>query len=152
MEVETDVPLAIARPPGVEVLRRLSGKPEYEEILARQWPKWIGGAKSEEGDLMEALVEISLKGGGEVYVHVLGRVTSMSLPEVLVAATINAAASLKLSETHGSIEKGKFGDLLVVDAPSWEHLIYQFGNSAIISAVVKKGQIVHSNVAGGAEH
>jgi len=39
------------------------------------------------------------------------------MTEALIAATINAAYSLGLSETHGSLEKGKVGDLLVINAP-----------------------------------
>ena len=33
-----------------------------------------------------------------------------------MTATINAAASLGKSETHGSIEVGKSGDLVIIDA------------------------------------
>ena len=40
----------------------------------------------------------------------------MSMPEALAAATINAAASLGLSSRYGSIEVGKAGDLVVVNA------------------------------------
>jgi imidazolonepropionase len=41
----------------------------------------------------------------------------MSMPEALAAATINAAASLGKSSTHGSIEVGKLADMVVIDAP-----------------------------------
>lgn len=41
----------------------------------------------------------------------------MSMPEALAAATINAAAALSLSEQYGSIEVGKQGDLLLINAP-----------------------------------
>ena len=41
----------------------------------------------------------------------------MSMTEALIGATLNAAYSLGLSETHGSIEVGKVGDLVIVDAP-----------------------------------
>jgi imidazolonepropionase len=41
----------------------------------------------------------------------------MSLGEALAAATLNAAHSLGRSDTHGSIEKGKVADFVVVDAP-----------------------------------
>ena len=40
----------------------------------------------------------------------------MSLDEVLAASTINSAHSIGRSETHGSIEKGKFADLVVIDS------------------------------------
>ena len=40
----------------------------------------------------------------------------MSMPEALAAATINAAAALGLSDKYGSIETGKKGDLLIINA------------------------------------
>lgn len=41
----------------------------------------------------------------------------LSMPEALVASTINAAAALGLSETHGSLEVGKMGDMVLLNAP-----------------------------------
>lgn len=68
----------------------------------------------------------------------------MSMNEALIAATINAAASVGRSKTHGSIEVGKVADLLVIDAPRWEHLIYQIaGHNELIKYVIKNGRIVH---------
>jgi len=40
----------------------------------------------------------------------------MSLPEVLIASTINAAASLGKSKTHGSIEIGKRANLILLQS------------------------------------
>lgn len=41
----------------------------------------------------------------------------MTLPEVLVAATINSAAALGKQKTHGSLEKGKYADFLILNTP-----------------------------------
>ena len=49
--------------------------------------------------------------------HLACVILHMSMNEALVAATINAAASLGRSKSHGSIEVGKVADLVVVDAP-----------------------------------
>ena len=68
----------------------------------------------------------------------------MSMEEALVAATLNAAASVGKSDMHGSIEVGKWGDLVLIDAPRWEHVIYQMNASEIISHVIKKGLVVVS--------
>lgn len=65
----------------------------------------------------------------------------MSMEEALVAGTLNAAASLKKSDMHGSIEVGKFGNLVIFDAPCWEHIIYQMNASELISHVVIKGHV-----------
>lgn len=68
----------------------------------------------------------------------------MSLEEALTAATINAAAALGRGATHGALTPGRVGDVLVVDAPRWEHLIYRFGcHERLISAVVKGGHVIY---------
>lgn len=43
----------------------------------------------------------------------------LSMPEALVAATLNAAASLGKSDTHGSLEVGKRADMVLIDAPRY---------------------------------
>ena len=40
----------------------------------------------------------------------------MSMPEALAASTINAAAALGLSSERGSIEVGKAGDMVLINA------------------------------------
>ena len=71
----------------------------------------------------------------------------MSLSETLAASTINSAHSIGRSKSHGSIEIGKFADLLVLKTPKWEHLIYQLGGyDQVIDYVIKKGSIVVKNV------
>ena len=72
----------------------------------------------------------------------------MTMPEALVASTINGAydlqlflcvlparekvhlliigaSALGLADSVGSLEVGKKGDCFVLDAPTWEHIIYQ---------------------------
>lgn len=69
----------------------------------------------------------------------------MTMPEALAAATINAAASLGYAHSHGSLEVGKQGDMVVLDAPRWEHLIYQFGETdRVIRHVVRAGRLTYS--------
>lgn len=70
----------------------------------------------------------------------------MSMAESLIAATINAAHALGRSTSHGSLEVGKEGNIIIINAPRWEHLIYQFGNHRdIIKYVITKGKIAHEN-------
>ncbi|XP_068132881.1 probable imidazolonepropionase isoform X2 [Hyperolius riggenbachi] len=70
----------------------------------------------------------------------------MSLNEALAAATINAAYSLGKSHTHGSLEVGKQGDVIILHAPRWEHLIYRFGgHQEVIESVIIKGKVVYKN-------
>jgi len=41
------------------------------------------------------------------------------MPEVLAAATINAAATVGRAHSHGSLEIGKVADMIVVNAPRY---------------------------------
>jgi len=67
----------------------------------------------------------------------------MTVNEALVAATLNAAKALNKSDKYGSLEVGKRGDFVVVDADKWEHIVYQMGTAAVKS-VFKGGKLVYS--------
>ncbi|MGH2735232.1 MAG: imidazolonepropionase [Actinomycetota bacterium] len=62
--------------------------------------------------------------------------------EALAAATVNGAHLLGLGGEVGSIAVGRRADLVVLDAPSFEHLTYRPDHNAIL-AVVCGGEIVH---------
>ncbi len=47
------------------------------------------------------------------------------------------------SADFGSLEIGKWGDCVLIRAPTWEHLIYELGDPPI-AAVIKKGRVVFS--------
>ena len=61
--------------------------------------------------------------------------------EALVAATVNAAHATGVAGRVGSIEVGKQADILVVDAPDYRYLAYEFGGN-LVSRVIKAGNIV----------
>ena len=62
----------------------------------------------------------------------------MTVEESLTAATLNGAHSLRLAHETGSIEVGKRADFVLIDAPSYLHLVYHFGVN-LVSAVFKDG-------------
>ena len=64
--------------------------------------------------------------------------------EALNASTINAAYALDLGDRLGSLQPGKQADLLLVDAPDYRHLAYQFGGN-LVAGVVKRGQLLRTN-------
>ena len=66
----------------------------------------------------------------------------LSAAECLVAATQNAACSLRRGETHGTIEVGKQADLVLTDLPNLEHLTYELGRSPV-HLVIKRGAVVY---------
>jgi imidazolonepropionase len=61
--------------------------------------------------------------------------------EALIASTINAAYAIGMADRVGSLEPGKQADLLIVNAPDYRHLAYQFGGN-LVQRVIKRGQIV----------
>jgi imidazolonepropionase len=61
--------------------------------------------------------------------------------EALNASTINAAYAVGMGNRLGSIQVGKQADLLIVSAPDYRHLAYQFGGN-LVEQVIKQGNIV----------
>jgi len=65
----------------------------------------------------------------------------MTVEESITAATLNGAYSLRLAEETGSIEVGKRADFLLLDAPTYLHLVYHFGVN-LITSVFRDGRRV----------
>ncbi|WP_339700955.1 imidazolonepropionase [uncultured Marixanthomonas sp.] len=62
--------------------------------------------------------------------------------EAINAATINGAYAMGISDTHGSITKGKVASLIITKAvPSYGYLPYSFGSN-LIDSVIIKGELV----------
>ena len=59
----------------------------------------------------------------------------MTVEETLTAMTLNAAASLGVAAEHGSLEVGKAGDVVLIDGPSLEHLVYHYGVNVVMDVV-----------------
>lgn len=68
----------------------------------------------------------------------------LTVEEAVSALTINGAAALGKSEQVGSLEPGKKGDVIILDAPSYEHLSYHIGVN-IVDKVIKAGKLVKEN-------
>jgi len=65
----------------------------------------------------------------------------MTVEEAITAATLNGAHSLGLASETGSIEAGKQADFLILDAPSYLHLVYHFGVN-LVTSVYRAGKRV----------
>lgn len=66
----------------------------------------------------------------------------MSPEEVINAATINSAYAMGISETHGSIARGKVANLFITkEIPSYSFLPYAFG-SDLIDTIILKGKVI----------
>ncbi|HTH56016.1 MAG TPA: imidazolonepropionase [Cyclobacteriaceae bacterium] len=66
----------------------------------------------------------------------------MTPEEVFNATTINTAFALELSDTHGTITKGKIANLYITKpSPSIAYLPYHFGNN-FVDRVILNGQLI----------
>jgi imidazolonepropionase len=63
------------------------------------------------------------------------RLYQMSVRETLAAVTLNAAWTLGLERTLGSIEPGKQADLLLLEGPV-ERIAYRLGRNPVLAAFI----------------
>jgi imidazolonepropionase len=68
----------------------------------------------------------------------------MTPAEAITAATINPAYSLRVHDRVGSLEVGKFADLVAFDVADYREIPYYFGVN-LCSLTMKRGAIIHSN-------
>jgi imidazolonepropionase len=73
----------------------------------------------------------------------LGCVLLRMLPEeALNAVTINSACAMGISDTHGSISKGKVANMFITKPiPSLAYFPYWYG-SDLIDTVILKGEVI----------
>jgi len=66
----------------------------------------------------------------------------MTPEEAINAATVNGAYAMKLSDSHGSITKGKKANLIITkEVPSYSFLPYAFGSN-LIDKVIINGTVI----------
>lgn len=65
----------------------------------------------------------------------------MTPAEIVTALTINGAGAVGRAHQVGSLDKGKQGDVVILDKPSHLFLMYHVGMN-IVEKVIKKGQVV----------
>ena len=74
----------------------------------------------------------------------------LTAEETLTAMTLNAAASVGEAMTRGSLEPGKRADIVLLDAPRLEHLVYHWGVNLVSDVlaggdhVVRRGDLLPS--------
>jgi imidazolonepropionase len=64
----------------------------------------------------------------------------MTVAEALVGITLNGAAALDRAKVCGSLEEGKRGDVVILDAPEPSALVARFG-SPLVREVVVRGKV-----------
>ncbi len=68
------------------------------------------------------------------------RTMGMTPAEAISAGTLNAAYAVGLGDEVGSLEPGKRADLILLDAPSYQHLGYRFGTN-LVGKVIAGGML-----------
>jgi imidazolonepropionase len=69
------------------------------------------------------------------------RYMRLSPAEALSAATINAAYAIGLGDRVGSLEPGKYADVVILHEPDYRSLAYRFGTNQA-RAVIKRGKVI----------
>ena len=73
-----------------------------------------------------------------IYMH-------MSVEEAVTGMTLNGAAAIGRADSIGSIEEGKFGDLVMLCADTPAFLPYYTGMNSVV-ATIKRGRLVFNNL------
>lgn len=81
--------------------------------------------------------------GNMKFIMSLGCIRLKMLPEeVINAVTINSAYAMGISDTHGSIARGKVANVFITkEIPSYDFLPYAYGSN-LIETVILKGNII----------
>lgn len=69
---------------------------------------------------------------------------SMSVEEAITALTLNAAAALGRTDSIGTLEPGKLGDVVILDSDNISMLPYYTGMNSV-ATTIKRGRVVSSN-------
>jgi imidazolonepropionase len=82
--------------------------------------------------------------GNMKFIMSLACIRLRMLPEEAInAVTLNSAYAMGLSETHGSIARGKVANVFITkEIPSYEYMPYAFGSN-LIETIILKGKIVN---------
>jgi imidazolonepropionase len=65
----------------------------------------------------------------------------MTPEEAIVASTVNSACALNREDSVGTLETGKYGDLIICDVPDYSLLPFYFGTNHVVT-VIKKGKVL----------
>jgi imidazolonepropionase len=79
----------------------------------------------------------------QIILALASMVLRMTPEEALVAATVNAAASLRVDDVVGSLAPGRQCDLVIWDVDDYRAIPYHYGVN-LVAAVVKRGSVVVS--------
>ncbi|GAK59542.1 imidazolonepropionase [Candidatus Vecturithrix granuli] len=70
---------------------------------------------------------------------------NLSIEEAVTAFTINGAAAVGRADKIGSLDVGKYGDVVILEFPSYKYIPYHIGVSTV-EKVIKRGVLVFDKV------
>ena len=65
----------------------------------------------------------------------------LTIVEALRGVTVNAARALKLESETGTLEPGRWADIVVTDVPDYRHLAYRFGHNPV-RLTIRRGRVL----------
>ena len=118
--------------PGTSVFLRINRYAAARKMIAAGVPIALGTDCNPGSSYTESLAAVA-------FLASVGM--GLTVEETLTAMTLNAAASLQEAGSRGTLEPGKRADVVFLDAPSLEHLVYHWGVN-LVSDVLVAGEPV----------
>ncbi len=119
--------------PGTSVFLRMSRYAPAREMVSRGVAVALGTDCNPGSSYTESLPAVA-------FFACLGM--GLTVEETLTAMTLNAAASVGEAARRGSLEPGKAGDVVLIDGPAVEHLVYHYGVNPVTDVVVAGRPVV----------
>ena len=118
--------------PGTSVFLRMNRYAAARKMIAAGVPVALGTDCNPGSSYTESLAAVA-------FLASVGM--GLTVEETLTAMTLNAAASLHEAGSRGTLEPGKRADVVLLEAPSLEHLVYHWGVN-LVSDVLVAGEPV----------
>jgi imidazolonepropionase len=119
--------------PGTSVFLRLEKKPAMAAFRRARSPVAIASDFNPGSCMIYSMLKI---------ITLASLAYGMHVEEALIGATRNGAKALGLFDRVGSIEKGKQGDLVVLNVDNYKKIPYGFGED-MVKYTIKKGKVIY---------
>ena len=119
--------------PGTSVFLRLEKKPAMAAFRQAKSPVAIASDFNPGSCMIYSMLKI---------ITLASLAYGMHVEEALIGATKNGAKALGLFDRVGSIEKGKQGDLVVLNVDNYKKIPYGFGED-MVKYTIKRGKVIY---------
>lgn len=119
--------------PGTSIFLRLDEKPAMAAFRRVRSPVAIASDFNPGSCMIYSMLKI---------ITIASLAYGMHVEEALIGATKNAAKALGIFDRVGSIEKGKQGDLVVLNVDNYKKIAYGFGED-MVKYTIKRGKVIY---------